>query len=170
MITDGANQPKRSKILVTSESTLRLVHTSVSFTMMVKVNLSTSGSQAIPKILTGWSSLIVCLESTALNSSGMVANTSGSFGWRIPLDNSLPVYVFFVNFNLAKHLFNISVNSYTENSKLDKNREKFWLHSWANHEQIIEIESRRSFTEGVKDNAKLCCTAGVPNNSMVRKV
>ncbi|GFS72037.1 hypothetical protein TNCV_2676861 [Trichonephila clavipes] len=40
----------------TSESTLRLVHTSVLFTVMVKVNLSTSGSQAIPKILTGWSS------------------------------------------------------------------------------------------------------------------
>ncbi|GFW08582.1 hypothetical protein TNCV_2776031 [Trichonephila clavipes] len=77
MTTDGANQLKRSKILATSESTLRLVHTSVSFTVMAKINLSTSGSQAIPKILTGWSSLIVCLESTAFNSFGMVLIRQG---------------------------------------------------------------------------------------------
>ncbi|GFS66718.1 hypothetical protein TNCV_229641 [Trichonephila clavipes] len=92
MTTDGANQPKGSKILATSESTLRLVHTSVSFTVMVKVNLSTSGSQAIPKILTGWSSLIVCLESTAFNSSGMVANTSRSLDTHLRRENP-PLFI-----------------------------------------------------------------------------
>ncbi|GFV82908.1 hypothetical protein TNCV_1179231 [Trichonephila clavipes] len=86
------------------------------------------------------------------------------------LENSLPVYVFIMNFNLAKHLFNISTNGYTENLKLDMNREKFWLHSWVTHEQIVERKSRRSFTGGFKDDAKLCCTAGVPNNPMVRMV
>ncbi|GFU31487.1 hypothetical protein TNCV_3539081 [Trichonephila clavipes] len=100
----------------------------------------------------------------------LFVNGKLSLGCRILPENSLQVYVFLVNFNLAKHLFNISANGYTENSKLDKNREKFWLHSWANHEQIVERESERSFTGCVKDNAKLCCTAGVPNNSMVRKV
>ncbi|GFX19894.1 hypothetical protein TNCV_1434541 [Trichonephila clavipes] len=95
----------------------------------------------------------------------------GSVG-ESPPENSLPVYVFLVNFNLAKHLFSTSAQMATLKIRnWIKNRKSSGCTLGPTISRSLRESPEEVLLEASKKQREaLCCTAGVPNNSMVRKV